>query len=247
MERIIFAHRGLSHRAPENTMAAFRLAHESGCTWIETDVDVISGAIPVILHDSTLDRTTDQTGSMYDAGLEDIAKADAGAWFSPQFSGERIPTLHEFIDFLNETGMNANIELKSHERGLAGARQLVDAVIAELGRLRQEIQVIISSFSVVQLEMFHALAPQYPIGVLFTEQTVGADWLSVLQACGATYVHLEDTPRLNELMKLPLAAGYSVNVWTVDSRSRANELLNLGATGIFTNVADQMLDLGTVA
>ncbi|WP_182049889.1 glycerophosphodiester phosphodiesterase family protein [Changpingibacter yushuensis] len=242
-QRIVFAHRGLCTQAPENTMAAFRLAHEAGCTWIETDVDIIADGTPVILHDSTLNRTTDHSGSMYALSRHELPHVDAGAWFSPSFAGEHLPTLHEFIDFLNETGMNANIELKSHEAGAAGAHTLIDVVMRELARLKPGIEIIVSSFSLLQLAEFHRRVPNYPIGVLFEQRTLGLDWLSVLEICGASYVHLEDTALLPQLMALPLKAGYKVNVWTVDSRARANELFHLGATGVFTNVADSMLDL----
>ncbi|MCF2707345.1 glycerophosphoryl diester phosphodiesterase [Arcanobacterium haemolyticum] len=242
-DRAIFAHRGLSSKAPENTMSAFRLAEATGCGWIETDVDIIADGTPVILHDTALNRTTNRSGSMYTLTRDELPHVDAGSWFSPRFAGEHLPTLTEFVDFLNETGMNANIELKGNEAGAATSLALVDTVIAELDRLRPDCEIIISSFSPLLLAEFHRRAPRYAIGVLFEDVTIRPDWLSILELCGASYIHVEDSPRLNELISLPLKAGFGVNVWTVDSRPRANELFNLGATGVFTNRADDLVDL----
>ena len=153
--RTVFAHRGLSSRAPENTFAAFALAANSGVTWIETDVDILADGTPILIHDTTLDRTTNHSGSLYELTAEDLPHIDAGSWFSPEFSGEKIPTLREFIEFLNERGMNANIEIKQNEQGAARTQQLVEAVASELAHLDPERQVVISSFSQPLLMKFH--------------------------------------------------------------------------------------------
>lgn len=241
--RFIFAHRGLSSHAPENTIAAFEAARSAGCTWLEMDVDIIGDGTPIVLHDSTLDRTTNRSGSMYQITAADLATIDAGFSFSPEFAGERIPTFHEFIDYLNATQMNANIELKSQEVGAEPASYLIDRVLEELERLDPEREVIISSFSTLQLAEFHRKAPRYAIGVLFDQSTIRPNWRTVLEVCGAQYIHMEDSPLLDRLIERPREAGYGVNVWTVDDSSRARDLLALGATGIFTNRADEMLPL----
>ncbi|MCI1676307.1 MAG: glycerophosphoryl diester phosphodiesterase [Ancrocorticia sp.] len=239
--RFLFAHRGLAARAPENTMAAFRAAADAGATWLEMDVDILGDGTPVVLHDSSLDRTTDHHGSMYSITAADLPSIDAGSSFSPQFAGQRIPTFHEFIDFLNDSGMNANVELKGNEAGKEPALHLIDTVIEELERLDPERQIIISSFSPLQLAEFHRRAPGYAIGVLFEKSTIRYDWRTILEWCGAQYIHMEDTPELDDLISLPLKAGYGVNVWTVDNPGRARHLLAKGASGIFTNAVDELL------
>ena len=123
---IVFAHRGLPTRAPENTLAAFRLAHSVGARWLELDVDILADGTPIVLHDSTLDRTTNRSGSIYGLSSGDLSRVDAGAWFSPQYAGEPIPTLTEVVGLLNETGMHCNVELKSNEVGAAASLTLVE-------------------------------------------------------------------------------------------------------------------------
>ncbi len=243
LQPMIFAHRGLCQQAPENTMSAFRLAHEAGCRWIELDVDILADGTPVILHDTTLDRTTNRSGSMYGIRREDLNEIDAGAWFSPEYAGERIPTLAEVVDFLNETGMNCNVELKANEAGAASSLALVNNTLRELERLGSDCEIILSSFSPLLLAEAHRRAPDHAIGVLFEQSTIRPDWRSVLELCGASYIHLQDHPLLSREIPLAHAAGFGVNVWTVNSRARANELLNAGVAGIFTDHADELLDL----
>lgn len=238
----IFAHRGLPSRAPENTLAAFDLAADEGATWIETDVDIIADGTPIIIHDTALDRTTDHRGKLYDiATAEELAGIDAGSWFAPEFASERVITLDALVDLLNRRKLNANIEIKANEQGAERTIVLVDAIASSLARLDPEREIIISSFSQPVLMTFHARHPEYAIGVLYETVALYDDWLSVLELCGASYIHPEDAGLTRERVQAFRDAGYGVNVWTVDSRDRANELLNWGATGVFTNIADQLI------
>ncbi len=241
IDRTIFAHRGLSARAPENTMAAFALAADAGAQWIETDVDILADGTPILIHDTTLDRTTNRTGSIYDLSVQDLPGIDAGSWFGPEFAGEKIPTLGQFIDFLNERKINANIEIKQNEQGAARTRLLVETIAAELERLDPERQVVISSFSQPLLMQFHQVAPQYAIAVLYETAALYDDWLSVLELCGATYINVEDSKLSASRVKQFTDAGYPVCVWTVNAADRVNELFNWGCSGVFTDRADQMI------
>lgn len=240
MDKTVFAHRGASGIAPENTMAAFKKAVEAGATWIETDVDVLKDGTPILIHDSSLDRTTNRSGSYYDLTVSDLDDIDAGSWFSPEFAGERIPTLAQLVAFMNETGLNANIEIKSNEAGAQMSLQLVDAILKELEALDGP-QVIISSFNHVLLKIFKDKAPQYSVGALFVAENLWDDWKSILELVGADYIHPDDSTLTRAQVQAFREAGYGVNVWTVNSPARANELFNWGVTGIFTDVAHQML------
>ncbi|MDO4412897.1 glycerophosphoryl diester phosphodiesterase [Cutibacterium sp.] len=242
MGKRIFAHRGLNRRAPENTMAAFRKAVDAGVTWIETDVDVLQDGTVIICHDTTLDRTTNCTGSYYKLNRADLAFIDAGSWFSPAYAGEPLPTLFQLVDYMNETGLNANIEIKSNEAGAAMTRQLISAVAHELRRLHGP-QVIVSSFNHVLLHEFHALAPDIPLGCLYETAALYEDWRSILELVGATYIHPEDRDLTRERVAAFRDAGFGVNVWTVNSVARAHELFNWGVEGVFTDCADEMLHL----
>ncbi len=233
----VFSHRGLNTLAPENTMAAFRLAQEKGATWLETDVDIIGDGTPIICHDTTLDRTTDHCGSYYEMSLEDVKRIDAGSWFGSEFAGEHIPTLRELVDFMNETGMNANIELKSNEHSGAMSRQLIANVIAELERLDAGREVIVSCFNHVVLAEFKRQAPKLPVGALYETCALYDDWKANLELIGADYIHPEDAGLTRGRVEAFRQAGFGVNVWTVNDRARVNELANWGVTGVFTDVA----------
>lgn len=240
IEKRVFAHRGLNREAPENTMAAFRLGAQRGIKWFETDVDILGDGTVIICHDTTLDRTTDHSGSYYELGRADLDNIDAGSWFSPNFVGERIPTLRDFIRFMNETGVNCNIEVKSNEAGKAMTLHLIDNLLAELEALDRGREVIISSFNHVLLSRLNDKAPKLPLACLYETCALYEDWKSVLELVGAQYIHPEDAGLTREKVQAFRAAGFGVNVWTVNSSARANELFNWGANGIFTDIADQI-------
>src|SRR5882672_3455210 len=108
----VIAHRGARASAPENTMAAFRRAYEDGAKWIEVDIKLTHDGIPIIMHDDTLDRTTDGKGPVADMLWDDMQKLEAGNWFGPGFAGERVPRLSEVLHFVLEHNMRINMELK---------------------------------------------------------------------------------------------------------------------------------------
>ena len=239
-ERIIIGHRGLSSLAPENTMAAFRSAVDHRVSWVEADVDVIADGTVIICHDSTLDRTTNRTGRYDSLTIADLAGIDAGSWFSSRFEGEPLPALRSLIDLMNETGLKANIEIKPNETGKEATLRLIDGVITQLERLRPGAQVIVSSFNHVLLHLFKQRAPKVPVGCLYESHTLSDDWRSTLEIVGADYIHPEESGLTRQRVQAFRRAGYGVNVWTVNSLSRANELFNWGASGIFSDIAHQI-------
>lgn len=240
--REVIAHRGLNTLAPENTLSAFRLAAAHGVKWFETDVDILGDGTPVIIHDTLLDRTTNQSGYFYDLTVADLPEIDAGSWFSREYAGEALPTLRQLVDLMNETGLHANIELKSNERGKETSLQLIENTLAELDRLNPECEVIISSFNHLLLHHVHHLRPDLPIGALFVKENLWADWRSLLELVGASYIHPEDAGLTKTMVQSFREAGFGVNVWTVNSKARANELFNWGVTGVFTDIAQEFME-----
>lgn len=243
LEPRIYAHRGLSGRAPENTLSAVRAAAEAGATWIEVDLDVLRDGTVILIHDSTLDRTTNRSGRYDDLSAEDLEGIDAGAWFSPRFAGEPLPTLVDLVEVLNETGLKANLELKSNEAGAQRSLLLLDQLISGLSGLRGEGCILVSSFNHLLLYLLKERAPHLPVACLYEAATLRWDWRSVMELTGAEHIHVEDAGLSREMVRMARGAGYGVSVWTVNSRARAHELLNWGVTGIFTDVAEEMLDL----
>jgi predicted peroxiredoxin len=123
---VAVAHRGASGDAPENTMAAFRLAVDLGSAGFETDLHMTADGVVVLLHDSDIRRTTcgwpDDLPSYNIANLEwsFVSTLDAGSWFGPEFEGERVPLLQEGLDLARETGVLAYLDVKSSATGRAG-------------------------------------------------------------------------------------------------------------------------------
>lgn len=245
MTKKIFAHRGIPTLAPENTMPAFEAVVSNGLKWIETDLSITKDEDVFIIHDDKLDRTTDQTGSIETVDTEVVEKADAGSWYSDKFVGEKVPTLDQLIKFLNDNKINANIELK----GVVGddANYLADKLCLKFSKalenLDPDIDLIISSFSPIMLEKMNKLNPELKYAVLFEHQAIQDDWNLVMQACNAKIIHPDDTDLTQQKIAMMKKYHYQINVWTVDDKERAKQLLDWGVDGIFTNKADQMKDL----
>lgn len=236
----VIAHRGMSSLAPENTLAAFRLCAEHGVRWFEFDCDVLADGTVVVLHDSTLDRTTDHTGGYHHLVAADLAGIDAGSWFSPRFAGERLPTLPQVIALMNELGLDANLELKSSGAGAAHARRLLDAVARDLAALDPAREVLVSSFNPVLLAEFHRLAPAWPVACLFEDRWWAGMWRSIADLLDACAIHPELEGLTATRVRRIRDSGRDVNVWTVNSVDRAEELFGWGVTGIFTDIAQDL-------
>lgn len=247
MPRTIIAHRGLSAVAPENTLIAVGSCAENGVSWFETDVDIIGDGTPVVIHDSLLDRTTNHTGSIYDLSVEDLKDIDAGAWFGREYRGQKLPTLAQLVELMNQKKLNGNIELKPTELGAKKALQLIDAVIAELDNLDSDREVIISSFDLLALTEFKRRAPPYRVAALMTPEMLASNWRTMLELIGAEVIHPEHTALTPQLVQSIKDAGFQINTWTVNSRARANELFNWGVDGVITDFAHEYTDLTKVS
>lgn len=239
MERKLFAHRGMSVLAPENTLAAFGKCKENEIKWFECDIDILGDHTLVISHDDTLDRCTNRTGSLYDLNKEDLQNIDAGGWFSDEFIGERIPTLDELIELINKNELNVNFELKS----CCGGKELTESLIKQfaqaLNKLDEERQIIVSSFNPLVLSKFKDISPQTPVGCLFETHTLYDDWTSIMESCRAEYIHPQNEGLTKQMVDNFKRYGYKINVWTVNDLARANQLFNWGVDGVFTDISNQ--------
>lgn len=220
----IWAHRGASGSAPENTLAAFRAAEEAGADGIELDVHLSREGVPVVIHDDSVDRTTDGRGAVRRLSLRELRSLDAGHWFSPAFAGERIPTLEEVLRWAGER-LRLNIEVKSSRAG--------EAVLAEIEAFPRA-RVLLSSFDHELLEHLRLLAPDLPLAFLCDSRF----WRRPLRRatdCGAESFH----PRADRVCRAMTIAcrrcGLEVFPWTVNEMSRLRSLRRLGVDGIFTD------------
>lgn len=249
-QRLVIAHRGARDLAPENTLAAFDLAGRHGSQWVELDVDVIGDGTVIVIHDSRLDRTTDRVGSYYDLAAADLAGIDAGSWFqdadgSRPFAGEGLPTLAASLEVVRRHGMHVNVEIKSCEAGAAACRRLVDGVAALLDEHAAcgGGQVLVSSFNPVLLDRVGRRRPGTRLAVLTEQGLLLDDWRSYVEELGAEAVNPADEGLERGRVEEIRALGYGVNVWTVNSRERAEELFSWGVTGVFTDRVHELGDL----
>ena len=228
----IFAHRGGGTLAPENTLAAFRLGHALGYAAVEFDVKLSKDDVAILLHDPTLERTTNGKGRAADFAWETLRGLDAGGWHSEAFRGEPLAAFEDVARFLVETGTLANVEIKPTP-GLE--RETGERVAAAAARYWKDARVppLLSSFSLEALMAARAAAPSLPRAWLasrFAEE----DW-DRMEALGAVSVHTNHT-------KLDLAnvarlhdRGYRVLAYTVNDEAVAERLLAAGIDGLFTD------------
>lgn len=231
----IFAHRGASALAPENTMASFVKAYEVGARWFEFDVDIMGDGTLLVIHDDTLDRTTTGSGSYSTLGFADLRKLDAGAWFSPTYRFERVPECASVIEFANAHRMGMNLEIKPNMVSEEVRTQLVENVAVATDSVADKSRFIVSSFDGRLLFALKELRPDLHFGWLSDPDYPQTHWTNGAQLLGAQAVHpgVEGLTR-DEVQELR-GLGFDVNVWTVNDVDQARELASWGVTGIFTD------------
>lgn len=160
----IVGHRGAADLAPENTLSAFRVSIERGADFVETDVQLTADGVPVLMHDPEVDRTTDGHGPLSRYTFDQLRSLDAGSWFAPEFAGERVPTLEEFLTLLEPAPTRAFVEIK----GEWPSEKIVE--VLELLRARSfSPRVVLASFEVDTLETIRAHAPEFATILLTRE------------------------------------------------------------------------------
>ncbi|WP_188456416.1 glycerophosphodiester phosphodiesterase [Virgibacillus oceani] len=239
---VTIAHRGASGHAPENTMAAFQKAFEMKADYIEIDVQLSKDGEMVIIHDTTLDRTTNGTGSVGDYTLEELKQLDAGSWFSEEYAGEKIPTFEEVIDaFRGKIGIL--IELKSPELYPGVEEKVADALRERNMDKPKNNKIIIQSFNHESVQTSKALLPTVPHGVL-----AGMSWADVTDEELAEFAAYADyfNPNMNlltpELVDRIHAAGMEIWPYTVRTQEQADHLFELGVDGIITDFPEYVYD-----
>ncbi|MDI6755383.1 MAG: glycerophosphodiester phosphodiesterase family protein [Thermodesulfobacteriota bacterium] len=237
---MVIAHRGFSGEAPENTLAAFQKAIETGSDMLELDVHLSKDKEVVVIHDETLERTTNGQGRVADHTLKELKKQDAGFRFGPQFSGERIPTLKEVLE-LAKGKILVNVEIKNptHDRYLI--TELADRALQEVKNAGMLNQVIFSSFNPVSLERIKAREPRAWVALLYHN-----DWIFLREVTrGQSFPVLN--LRRNFLTKEKIAKihqeGMLVNVYTVDSEEEIDRFIGWGIDGIITNQPDRLIKI----
>ncbi len=163
---MVVAHRGFSGKAPENTIAAFNLAIEAGVSMIELDVQLSKDDHVVVIHDFTIDRTTNGAGRVGDMTLRELKMLDAGSWFDEKYKGERIPTLQEAIELIIPEAL-INIELKSAHIIRKADTRIVDATVEIVRTMNLLDRVLFTSFNHKLIKYLKGREHRAHTGVIF--------------------------------------------------------------------------------
>lgn len=219
-----FAHRGYSGKYPENTMLAFRKAVEAGVDGIELDVQLTKDGEIVIIHDETIDRTTDGKGRVCDYTLAELRAFDASSIFAGQFGHNPIPTLREYLELVKDEPLVTNIELKTGVYEYPGIEEKVWALIQEF---RTEERTIISSFNHFSVLRMRALAPGLKYGFLSDTWIIDAGKYCAGQGVGCYHPDFHNLT--HEVVAEIKKYGLAINTYTVNTEE---DIRDLAAKGI---------------
>lgn len=232
------AHRGASGYAPENTMAAFDKALQMKADYFELDVQMSKDGKLVLIHDVTVDRTTDGTGRVGDLTFKELRRLDAGSWFDPAFAGERIPTLEEALDrYRGKIGIL--IEIKNPELYPGIERKVAKALKKRNLHKPRNGKIIVQSFNHDLVKKFHSLLPSVPVGVLISYRDEGISDKELRNfAKYADYVNPNKDMVDRSLVKRIHRFGMKTTPWTVRDRAEADRLKSIRVDGIVTDYPD---------
>lgn len=217
----IIAHRGASAHAPENTMAAFQLALDQGADGIELDVMLTKDNRIAVIHDDTVNRTTNGSGRVRDMTLAELQALDAG-------EGEKIPSLDEVLDRYGGRFL-INIELKNYSSVLDSLPTEVAKVVKSSGLIES---LLISSFNPFNIARFRKQIPEAVLG-LITQPNQAQHWMWRLFKYDALHPHFSDVDQV--LVSALHARNRQVNAWTVDEAEEIRRLASLNVDSIITN------------
>jgi len=233
---VIWAHRGSSREAPENTLAAFALAAQQGADGVELDVQLAGTGEVVVLHDESLGRTTGFAGLLRETSWTKLRTLDAGSRKSARWAGERVPLLAQVLGETPQT-LLVNIELKCER---ADDRGLTASVVKVVREARAQHRVLLSSFNPLCLWRARALAPQLPRALLFEGEMSWPLRQALLAPLGQA-LHPEASLITAQRAAHWRARGYTLAAWTVDDPAVATLLWARGVSGLITNDPARLL------
>lgn len=232
----IAAHRGDRSAAPENTLAAFRAAVASGSDILETDVRLTADGAAVLMHDETVDRTTDGSGAVADLTLAELRALDAGSWFDERFAGERVPLFGEFLDVVAGSGREtALIELKGHWE----ESDVAQITLAIYLRGVQD-RVVFASFEPTTLRALRAAAPDIPRAMI--RRVLPVDPVQIARRFDVIAIMTRPSALLDRPDVVPAmhAAGLGILLYTLNNEDRWSAALDLGVDGIVTDTPSDL-------
>ncbi len=224
----LIAHRGASQMAPENTLCALKKAAELGAKWVECDLQLTADGEVVIIHDETLDRTTNGKGEVKSTLYSVIQNLDAGSWFSPEFAGEKIPTLNEWLSTAMDLGLGVNLEIKVKP---LESQRMAELLVESLKHFSGS--VLISSFVHENLEAIRVLDSNVPLGFLCERWS--SDYWSSVKKLNCVSVNLNYRYLNADVIAEIREQGLEILTYTVDDKSVAEKLFQQGVSAVFSN------------
>lgn len=239
---VITSHRGASNLAPENTLSSINLALKSKPNKIEVDVHQTLDSIVILMHDTTLDRTTNGSGLIKEQTFGNISKLDAGSWFSKDFLGEKVPTLEDVIK-LTKGKCQLIIEIK---KGNDFYPNIINNILKTIKKLDAEKWVIIHSFDYKILENVHKLNSKIPVQKLVF---LKFKFIPFIISNKIEKLEIKKYPYIKEyslnyifsnrsIINYLKINGKKINIWTVNDSITAKKIMALGADGIITDNPD---------
>ncbi len=229
----IFAHRGASQYAPENTMAAFALAQEQKADGIELDVQLSKDGEVVVIHDETIDRVSNGKGAVGDFTLEELRAFSFGNGMEG-YGSEGIPTLREVLQMIRPWEMKLNIELKT---GIYWYPQMEEKVVRLVREEGMEDRVIYSSFNHYSISRIQELAPEARTAWLFGDVMLDVAGYARKHGVHGLHPALYHV-KMADFLKQYLESGLDVRVWTVNEQADMEMLFGAGVTAVITNRPD---------
>ncbi|HUH39539.1 MAG TPA: glycerophosphodiester phosphodiesterase [Castellaniella sp.] len=229
----VIAHRGGGRHAPENTLAAVRHAAALGYSMIEYDVKLTADGVPILLHDDTVERTSNGRGAAADLTFKALADMDFGAWHGPGFAGEPIATLYAVARCSRALHLCSNIELKPNP----GDEVHTGAVVARYAARWWQgapLPPLLSSFSPRALQAAREAAPELPRALLI-DGPVPADWHAQVRDLGCIGLNIDHHHAHPEVVADILGQSCTVALWTVNDTARAAQLYSWGCHALFTD------------
>lgn len=231
---LIIGHRGASGHAPENTFAAFRKAVALGATFIETDLQLSRDARFVAIHDDTLDRTTNGQGKVHDQTLASLRRLDAGSWFGSEYTGERIPTLEEILEFAKKNDVVFYLELKPS--GSWGGEHALIGALRESGEVAR---VVVISFEHAILASLRKIEPTLMTGALYDGKH--ADLLKSALDVGARQLIVRGDLVTPSMLEQARGKDLQVVCWTINHPAHIRLLMAAGVDGIMSDYPDRLI------
>jgi glycerophosphoryl diester phosphodiesterase len=238
LKTLVFAHRGASKHYPENTMIAFKKAHEIGAEGIELDVQLTKDNVPVVIHDEHVKRTTNGTGFVKDFTLEKIKKLDAGSWFAPKFHNETIPTLEEVLKWIKDTPLQLNIELKNDEVDYEGLEKIVYHLVKKYELLDR---VIFSSFDHYSMQKLLKIDTSLNVAPLQSSRMV-EPW-NYAKNLGAKSMHIRFTSLNEKTIKAFHKHDIQIRTYTVNRSFWMRKFISWGIDAIMTDMPEKALQV----